>query len=241
MSYSAFYKFFKGKMWPVFAGIGVTAVGLILAMVFMRMRDLRIMSTVGVIIAIVGVALIFIGTGGKANPGDFNNEIQIQLRDYREKALKAFKMEEKHIKAIPLYEPYQIGEFDFRDDENLMAKKCSDGKVRTNFYVNTLIMFTAQKMCIYAVRFSFTEDNESVSANQIPYTEIDSMYVTEDTYTKEENGKKTTAKYALLNIKARNGEVLSYPARNDADVDNFIVSTMKLSDKMKAAAAAPEK
>lgn len=236
MSYSAFYKFFKGKMWPIFAGIGTAAVGLIMALVFMRMRNLFFMSTVGVIIAIVGVALIFIGTGGKANPGDFNHEIQIQLRDYKEKALKAFKLEEKHIKVIPQYEPYQIGEFDFRDEENLMAKKCSDGKVRSNFFVNTMMMFAAQKMCIYSVRFCFTEDNEAVSANQIPYTEIDSMYVTEDTYTKEENGKKVTAKYALLNIKVRNGEVLTYPARNDADVDNFMAHTMKLCEKMKAAA-----
>ncbi len=236
MNYTAFYKYFRSKKWPVLVGLILAVIGALVAFIFMRQRHGMAFSTVGIVLAIVGIGFILAGLGGKANPSDFSHEIDISLRDYKEKALKAFKLEEKHIRTIPLYEPYQIGEFDFTGEEPLLVKKGNDGKVRSNFYVNTLIMFAAQKLCVYSTRFSFTEDNEKVSSNQIPYTEIDSIYVTEDSYTDEYQGVKTVAKYAMLNVKARNGEVISFPAHNDADVDNFIASTMKLVDKMKAAA-----
>ena len=61
----------------------------------MRQRDLRILSTVGILIAIVGVFMIMSGVSGKATPTDFNQEIQIRLRDFQEKALKAFCAELK--------------------------------------------------------------------------------------------------------------------------------------------------
>ena len=80
-NFSPFFKFFKGKVWPIYAGIATTAVGAILGFVFMRQRDLRILSTVGIIIAIVGIILLMSGISGKATPADFNQEIQIRSKE----------------------------------------------------------------------------------------------------------------------------------------------------------------
>lgn len=231
-------KYFIGANWPVPAGIACVFVGVLpLLMILFEARGLYWLMAPGVALIVVGLVLILVSSGGKTNEAGFDEQIKRATKSMQDDALRELKLEEKHVKVIPLYDPCSFGEYDFSGSEALLVKRGSDGKFRSNYYSMTMLLFTQENLCVYNRRFGFTEDMMKNTLTVLPYISIDNVRVEEKEFKATIGKNKATVKYCNLDITAENGETIVCQAHhNDADIDSIAERVNALVAKKKKAA-----
>lgn len=236
MNYKYNLKYFKSGDWPVPVGAAMMLFGLIpVVLEIIGVPGMFTFIPVGVIAAVVGACLISFSRGGKSSEADFEDQVNRTTSLMQQTALKKLGLEDKHVKVIPLHDPYRFGEFDFSGTEELLVKRGKDSKYRCSIYSQSLLLSTAEKLCYCRQRFSFLNEYNEFSLDVIPYTEIDSVFITEGSYKAQLKKKTVTIKYVMFNIKNTEGKVFTATAHNDADLDKLVESIMKLAGQKKAA------
>ncbi len=237
MNFKYNLKYFTGKEWPVPLGSGMVLIGLLPAVLQIMGLPMMFFIPFGVIAAVVGACFVIFTLGGKTSDAEFAEQVQRFTSGMQDSALKKLGIEEKHVKVMPLYDPYRFGEYDFTGSEELLVKRGKDGKIRSSIYSETLLLFMSEKLGLYRQRFSFIKDYNEFFLDVIPYTEIDSVFVTEGVYKTNYEKNNLTAKYVMFNLKSTQDTLITIPAHNDADLDKLVASIMKLVGQKKAAAA----
>lgn len=236
MNYKYNLKYFTSKNWPLPLGSAMMVIGLIpTALQIMGVNGMMFFTSIGILAAFAGAIIVAFTLGGKTNDAEFTEQVQRVTKDMHDSALKKLGLEEKHIKVLPLYDPYNFGEYDFTGSEELMVRRGKDGKIRSSFYSKTLLFFTTDKLCVYRQRFSFLNEYNEFFLDVFPYTEIDSVFVTDGEYKTQWEKNNITVKYVMFNVKNNAGKVITMPAQNDADLDKLIMNIMKLIGQKKAA------
>ncbi|MDD4773060.1 MAG: hypothetical protein PHZ09_05575 [Eubacteriales bacterium] len=233
MNYKYNIKYFTSKTWPIPVASAMMLIGLLPAVLQIMGVGRMFITSSGIIVAFAGAVILSFALGGKTSDAEFAEQIERHTSGMQDAALKKLGLEDKHVKVIPLFDPCVIGEYDFSGSEELLARRGNDGKIRSTFYSQTLLLFTAEKLCLYRNRFSFIGDYDETFLDVIPYTAIDSVYITDHEYKTVVNKKKLTVKYVIFNIKDNKGTVYSHPAHNDADLDKLVDNITKLADKKK--------
>jgi hypothetical protein len=234
MNYKYNLKYFKSSDWPVPVGSAMVIIGLIpVVLEIVGAGGFRFIP-LGVIAAVIGACFMAFSLGGKSNEADFDDQINRITGTLQQTALKKLGLEDKHVKVIPLYDPYRFGEYDFTGSENLLVKRGKDGKYRCSVYSQSLLCFTADKLCFCRQRFSFLSEYNDYFNDVIPYTEIDSVFITEGSYKALIKKNTVTIKYVMFNIKNTDGRIFTAPAHNDADLDKLVEKIMKLAGQKKA-------
>ncbi len=228
-------KYFTGAEWPIPVGIACIVVGLIpFILMLMDIGHVFALITPAIILLLAGVGLILITNGGRSNEQGITDQLDRNTKSMLDDALKVMGLEEKHVKVIPLHDPTYIGEFDFTGSEELLVKRGNDGKFRTNYYTKTLLMFTANSLCLYTRRLGLCDNYVDNKLTQIPYLSIEDVFteVSEYVFTKGKN--RLHAKYCMITFKDNAGNSLTVPTRNDADVDKMVEDIKVFAEKKKA-------
>ncbi|MHB1153949.1 MAG: hypothetical protein ACYCWE_11910 [Eubacteriales bacterium] len=234
MNFKYNLKYFTSKDWPVALGSAMMVIGLTPAVLQIMGIGMMVFTSFGIIMAFVGACIVVFTLGGKTSDIEFAEQIQRFTAGMQQSALKKLGFEEKHIKIYPLYDPYRFGEYDFSGSEDILVKRGKDGKIRSSIFSQTLLLFTAEKLCIYRQRFSFLNDYNEFFLDVIPYIDIDSVFITDGIYKTQFEKNNLTVKYVMFNLKNNEGAVISIPAHNDADLDKLVLSIMKLANQKKA-------
>ena len=198
-------------------------------------NDVFFLIPIGVIATVVGTCFITFSAGGKSNESDFEEQVKRTTAALQQTAQKQLGLEDKHVRVMPLYDPYRFGEFDFSGSEEMLIKRGKDGTYRSSFYSQSLLLFTMDKLCFCRQRFSFVNEYNELFLDVIPYTDIDSVYITEGSHTAQLKKKTVTIKYFMFNIKTVEGKVFTAHAHNDADLDKLVESIKTLVEKKKIA------
>lgn len=234
MNFKYNLKYFKSKDWPVPLGMAMMVIGLIPAVLQIMGIGMMVFTSFGIIMAFAGACIVSFTLGGKTNDAEFAEQVQRFTAEMQQSALKKLGLEDKHVKVHPLYDPYRFGEYDFSGSEDILVRRGKDGKVRSSIYSQTLLLFMAEKLCLYRQRFSFLNEYNEFFLDVIPYIDIDSVFITEGIYKTQSEKNNITVKYIMFNLKNNEGAVISIPAHNDADLDKLVVSIMKLAGQKKA-------
>lgn len=234
MNFKYNLKYFKSKEWPVPLGSAMMVIGLLPAVLQIMGIGMMLFTSFGIIMAFAGACIVAFTLGGKTSDAEFAEQVQRFTAGMQQSALKKLGLEDKHVKVLPLYDPYHFGEYDFSGSEDILVRRGKDGKVRSSIYSQTLLLFTAEKLCLYRQRFSFINEYNEFSLDVIPYIDIDSVFITEGIYKTQLEKNNITVKYVMFNLKNNEDAVISIPAHNDADLDKLVVSIMKLADQKKS-------
>lgn len=228
-------KYFTGAEWPVPVGIICIIIGLIpFILMLMDIGHVFALITPAIILLLGGVGLILVSNGGRSNEQSIGEQIDRNTKSMLDDSLKVMGLEEKHVKVIPLHDPTYIGEFDFTGSEELLVKRGNDGKFRTNYFTKTLVMFTANSLCLYTRRLGLCDNLIDNKLTQIPYLGVEDVFTEVFDY-KFTKGKNTLhAKYCMITFKDTNGETVTVPTRNDADVDKMVEDIKVFVEKKKA-------
>ena len=233
MNFKYNLKYFTSKTWPIPVAAAMMIIGILPAVLQIMGIGRMFITSSGIIVAFVGAVILAFTLGGKTNDAEFADQIQRQTSGMKDAALKKLGLEDKHVNVMPLYDPCIIGEYDFSGNEQFLVRRGNDGKVRSAFYSQTLLLFTTEKLCLYRQHFSFINEYNEFFLDVIPYTEIDSAYITEHEHNAVVNKNNITVKYMIFNIKNNEGTVYPHPAHNDADLDKLVANITILVDKKK--------
>lgn len=202
---------------PAIIGWAIAAIGVILLIIG---QDLTLP---GVIVAIVGLAVIVISSGGKSTDTDLEFQISERIRDLQEQSEKKFEVYEKSF--LKMLKPVNLRGYDFEaKEEPLYYKKGKDGTNRTNYFRGTNLIFTSEKMFVYGRRFSLTDEAiDQIIAEQFYFTELDKAEIEEKVYTYKKKEEDVNVKYYVFKILKEDGtSAVEMCVDYGADIDKHI-------------------
>ena len=202
---------------PAIIGWAIAAIGVIFMIIG---QDLTL---AGVLIAIAGLAVIVISSGGKSTDTDLEFQISERTRDLQEMSEKKFEVYEKSF--LKMLKPINLRGYDFEaTEEPFYFKKGADGVNRTNYFEGTNLIFTNEKMFVYSRRFSLTDESiDNVNAVSFYFTELDKAEIEEKVYTYKKKDQDVNVKYYVFRILKEDGtNAVEMCVDYGADIDKHV-------------------
>lgn len=196
---------------PLYVGIGMLIAGV--ALFFFGWG--YISYVIASVLAPVGLVLSLIGASCRVTDADVDGCIAKLTEGMEVDLVENPKFAKRMLKQVP-----QIKVQNYVFDDALAHKYAKSGSIRTEKLESALIYPLDTSLYIVHRRFSLLADECDTQVYEIPYTEIESMEITEK-QTKMTFGKNTrtvTASFLSINT----ATTLELPMQNNADTDDFI-------------------
>ena len=198
-------------------GLVLIALGAIYAIAFGRRS-----AFVGILVAIVGFAVMIFSSGGKSTDSDIDFQIAERVKNLQEMNEKKHEVYEKSF--LKQRKPIDLKGYDFEPKESeFYYKKGADGVGRTNIYQAVNIIFTSEKVYLLGRRFSILDESiDEEIDGQYFYTELSKATVEEKEYHYKKGDYDMKAKYSVFQILKDNGEpILKMCVDTGADIDTY--------------------
>jgi len=200
---------------PSLIGWAITLVGVIMLMI-------RYLRMVGIIVTILGVAVVVFASGGMSNDTDLEYQISERIKNLQERSEKKFEVYEKSF--LKMLKPINLRGYDFdAKEEPFYYKKGKDGVNRTNYFMGCNLIFTNEKMFVFGRRFSLIDESidGDVAASYF-FTELDRAEVVEKVYKYKKGDRDVEVKYYVFTIYKNDGTpALSMCVDYGADIDKY--------------------
>ena len=200
---------------PALIGWVIVVIGVIC----MTMRWMRI---AGIIMAIVGFAVVVFTSGGKSTDTDLEFQISERIKNLQERSEKKFEVYEKNF--LKMLKPVNLRGYDFlAKEEPFYFKKGADGVNRTNYFAGCNLIFTSEKMFVFGRRFSLTDETiDSDFTGSYFFTELDKAELEERVYEAKKGDRTIEVKYYIFRIlKADGTNALEMTVDYGADIDKY--------------------
>ena len=201
---------------PAIVGWSIAAIGVILCMI----DSLRL---IGILVAAVGFVAVLVATGGASTDTDIEYQASEKVKDLQELNEKKHEVYEKYF--LKLLRPIDLKGYDFEPtEEPFYYKKGKDGTDRTNYFEGCNMIFTNEKMFVYAKRFSLTDTTiDQIKTSSFFYTELDRAVLDEKTLTYKVGNKEVTVTYYVFNILKKDGTpAVKLCVKAGADIDKYV-------------------
>lgn len=202
---------------PTLIGWAIIALGVI----FMIIGHELMLA--GVLVAIAGLTVVIVSSGGKSEESDIDFQISQATRDLQEQSEKKFEVYEKSF--LKMLKPVNLHGYDFEaTEEPFYYKKGKDGTSRTNYFAGVNLIFTSEKMFVYGKRFSITDEsiNSEIAASYY-FNELDKAILEEKKYTYTKKDKTVEVPYYVFKILKTDGEpALRMCVDYGADIDKYV-------------------
>ena len=137
---------------PSLIGWAITLIGVIM------LAFVRYLMMPGLLIAIVGVAVVVFASGGMSNDTDIDYQVAERIKNLQERSEKKFEVYEKSF--LKMLKPINLRGYDFdAKEEPFYYKKGKDGINRTNYFMGVNLIFTSEKVFIFCRRFSLIDES----------------------------------------------------------------------------------
>jgi hypothetical protein len=211
MDFSTNIKYFgKSKNLFLYIGLGIAALGIVLLIV-----GWYFMYCFGVMLA--GGAVCIIARGSKLKDDDIDVQTEKKYQDF----MSHIAVDKLDIigKEVKLFQPVEVGAYAYEGLEGILAKKGSDGKLRSSYFSRTGIFFAVDMMYIYKASFSLIEEKESSEMLKVKYGDVSKAELTNETFTSADGTLKVP--YTMFRITTLAGKEFNFPMRNDAESDKL--------------------
>lgn len=196
---------------PLYVGIGLLVVGV--ALFFFGHG--YISYVIASILAPVGLVLALVAASRRVTDADIDACIAKLTEGMEVDLVENPKFAKRMLKQIPMI---KLQNYIF--DDALAHKYAKNGAVRTEKLETALIYALDTELYVVHRNFSLLADECDTQVYEIPYTDIESIEITEQ-QTKMTFGKNTrTVAYSLLTIKS--ASTLELPMQSNADTDEFV-------------------
>lgn len=200
---------------PAIIGWAIVLIGVI----FMTMRWMRV---AGILVAIVGFAIVVFTSGGKSTDTDLEFQISERIKNLQERSEKKFEVYEKSF--LKMLKPINLRGYDFiATEEPFYYKKGADGMNRTNYFAGCNLIFTNEKMFVFGRRFSLTD--EAIDGDFMGsyfFNELERAEVEERIYETKKGDRNIQVKYYIFRIvKADGTNALEMCVDYGADIDKY--------------------
>ena len=197
-------------------GLVLVVFGVFYAIAFRRQ------SFFGILIAIVGFAVMIFSSGGKSSDSDIDFQIAERVKNLQEQNEKRHEVYEKSF--LKQRKPIELKGFDFEPKESeFYFKKGGDGIGRTNLYQAVNIIFTSEKIFLYGRRFSILDESiDEEIDGQYFYNELSKATVEEKEYHYKKGDHDMKAKYSVFSILDTDEKpILRMCVDTGADIDTY--------------------
>lgn len=201
---------------PALIGWAIAIVGVVFLAFFWYLR------LAGIIIAIVGFAVVVFSSGGQSTDTDLEYQISERIKNLQELSEKKNEVYEKSF--LKMLKPINLRGYDFlAKEEPFYYKKGKDGVSRTNYFTGVNLIFTNEKVFIYGRRFSMIDESiDETFTSSYYFTELDHAEVVENIYEYMKGDRKVQVKYYVFRILASDGKaVLEMCVDYGADIDKY--------------------
>jgi hypothetical protein len=196
---------------PLYVGIGLLVVGVAL---FFFGRG-YISYVIASILAPVGLVLALVAASRRVTDADIDACVAKLTEGMEVDLVENPKFAKRMLKQIPMI---KLQNYIF--DDALAHKYAKNGAVRTEKLETALIYALDTELYVVHRRFSLLADECDTQIYEIPYTDIESIEITEQ-QTKMTFGKNTrTVTACFLSIKGNT--LLELPMQSNADTDEFV-------------------
>lgn len=196
---------------PLYVGIGLLVVGV--ALFFFGYG--YISYVIASILAPVGLVLALVAASRRVTDADIDACVAKLTEGMEVDLVENPKFAKRMLKQIPMI---KLQNYIF--DDALAHKYAKNGAVRTEKLETALIYALDTELYVVHRNFSLLADESDTQVYEIPYTDIESIEITEQ-QTKMTFGKNTrTVAYSLLTIKG--ASTLELPMQSNADTDEFV-------------------
>lgn len=196
---------------PLYVGIGLLVVGI--ALFFFGHG--YISYVIASILAPVGLVLALVAASRRVTDADIDACVAKLTEGMEVDLVENPKFAKRMLKQIPMI---KLQNYIF--DDALAHKYAKNGAVRTEKLETALIYALDTELYVVQRRYSLLADECDTQIYEIPYTDIESIEITEQ-QTKMTFGKNTrTVAYSLLTIKGNTP--LELPMQSNADTDEFV-------------------
>jgi hypothetical protein len=196
---------------PLYVGIGLLVVGVAL---FFFGRG-YISYVIASILAPVGLVLALVAASRRVTDADIDACVAKLTEGMEVDLVENPKFAKRMLKQIPMI---KLQNYIF--DDALAHKYAKNGAVRTEKLETALIYALDTELYVVHRNFSLLADESDTQVYEIPYTDIESIEITEQ-QTKMTFGKNTrTVTYSLLTIKG--ASTFELPMQSNADTDEFV-------------------
>lgn len=161
MNYKANLKYFKPRKlkWQII----LIVVGLILLAP-------KGGAVFGVILIIIGVAIIVFKSVGRPSDQDIDGQFNLKIADIRKIAQHRLMLDDDQISMI---DPLQFSGYRF---DGAQVKKGKDGKMRSSLGEAMIIFFDEGGLHVFTYRFSILDPREEIGMNQYSYRDVVQVY-----------------------------------------------------------------
>ena len=197
-------------------GLVLIVFGVIYAATFRRQ------SFFGILIAIVGFAVMIFSSGGKSSDSDIDFQIAERVKNLQEQNEKRHEVYEKSF--LKQRKPIELKGYDYEPKESeFYFKKGQDGIGRTNIYQAVNIIFTSEKIFLLGRRFSILDESiDEEIEGQYFYNELSRATVEEKEYDYKKGDHNMKAKYSVFQILGADEKpILRMCVDTGADIDTY--------------------
>lgn len=200
---------------PSLIGWAITVIGIILIIAKLTLP--------GLLVTIVGIAVVAVTSGGKSTDTDIEFQISERIKDLQEQSEKHFEVYEKNF--LKMLKPVNLRGYDFIEKETpFYFKKGSDGMNRTNYFTGMNLIFTNEKMFVYGRRFSLiNEEIDEKITSSFYFTELDKVVLDEKSYTTTIKKHEEQVPYYVFRVLKTDGEdAVALCVDYGADIDKYV-------------------
>ncbi len=183
---------------------------------------IRYLMVLGIVIAIIGFAIVVFSSGGKSNDTDLEYQISERIKNLQERSEKKFEVYEKSF--LKMLKPIDLRGYDFlAKEEPFYYRKGADGVNRTNYFMGCNLIFTSEKMYVFGRRFSLTDESIDADITGAYYfTELDKAEIEEKVYEYKRGDRTVQVKYYIFRILKNDGTpALEMTVDYGADIDKY--------------------
>ncbi len=201
---------------PALIGWAITVIGVVLF--FLR----YVPKLYAILVLIVGVLVIAFTSGGKSTDSDFEFQISERIKNLQERSEKKFEVYDKSF--LKMLKPINLRGYDFlAKEEPLYYKKGKDGVNRTNYFKGCNLIFTNEKMFVFARRFSLIDESiDEVITGSYYFNELDRAEVEEKIFDYTIKDRPVQIKYYVFSIYQEDGsKALEMCVDYGADIDKY--------------------
>lgn len=200
----------------------VAIIGWVIAIIGAVMFLMDISPLYSIIVAIVGLGIVVFSSGGASNDTDLEYQINERIKNLQELSEKKNEVYERSF--LKMLKPVNLRGYDFEaKEEPFYYKKGKDSVRRTNYFMGCNLIFTSEKVFIYARRFSLIDEAiDTVTNISYYFTDLDRAEIEEKVYEYQKGDRTIQVKYYVFRILKTDGTcALEMSVDYGADVDKF--------------------